>query len=500
VTTETKTVARSASSPGKHIQNKQPLPFYENFGGYRVKKVLGAGGFGFVYLCYEDKMSRYVAIKEYFPRAFAMRNADGVVFAEKKDQNAFQWGLDSFIEEAKNLEKLKDCPNIVKVLTNFETNGTAYMVMEYIDGKQTLSDYFSHANNRVEKKIVSIIEPLLVTLKAVHDMGFIHRDIKPSNILLKNDGTPVLLDFGSARQAFLSKTDHWTEIGSPGFRAIEQYVKDSDRREGPWTDIFGLASTLYYAVVGQQPVDTLDRLHQIQQLGLQDPYKPAQERGEGVVSDQLLKAIDWALCLDEAQRPQSIGDWRRAIDNKSKLSSKQRSLKPTLFGLAILIVALSGVGAYFYKTRLSADQNPFGLSIEAERAVYSIGDELAFNIQATTGCHFLVFTTDSVNGFQWHNPADQAANMGTSALKPGERRSIPIDGAPDVPRVDPPTGQLQLGGLCTIAAMEQAEFERIQNLVGEKSTTNLDVLRSELTSLLGDSKFSITTTELQVVE
>jgi len=207
VTTETKTVARSASSPGKHIQNKQPLPFYENFGGYRVKKVLGAGGFGFVYLCYEDKMSRYVAIKEYFPRAFAMRNADGVVFAEKKDQNAFQWGLDSFIEEAKNLEKLKDCPNIVKVLTNFETNGTAYMVMEYIDGKQTLSDYFSHANNRVEKKIVSIIEPLLVTLKAVHDMGFIHRDIKPSNILLKNDGTPVLLDFGSARQAFLSKTD-----------------------------------------------------------------------------------------------------------------------------------------------------------------------------------------------------------------------------------------------------------------------------------------------------
>jgi serine/threonine protein kinase len=286
---------------------RHSLPSGYKLHWYVVRDVLGQGGFGITYLADDTNLNQRVAIKEYLPTELAFREDDDSVHpvsGEHGDQYA--WGLDRFIKEARTLARFKH-PNIVRVLTVFTDNNTAYMVMEYEQGR-ALHDVLKERGMLPEAEQRQLIMPLLDGLEQVHAMGFIHRDIKPANIYQREDGTPVLLDFGSARQALGQQTRTLTTMVSPGFAPFEQYVSKSDK-QGPWTDIYGLGATLYRATVGRSPPNAVDRSEALLHAG-KDILVPAVEIMPAGFSKAFLHAVDHALCFRADDRPQDIAAWR----------------------------------------------------------------------------------------------------------------------------------------------------------------------------------------------
>jgi serine/threonine protein kinase len=189
---------------------------------YRIEQVLGAGGFGITYRARDTNLDKDVAIKEYLPGELAMRAPDGNVVAQATGHEAgYKWGLERFLQEARTLAKFSH-PHIVRVLRYFEANATAYMVMDYEKG-DPLKVVLQHDPQPAEAKLKALITPLLDGLAAVHATGFLHRDIKPDNIFVRADSSPVLIDFGAARQAMGGETRSLTAILTPGFAPLEHY-------------------------------------------------------------------------------------------------------------------------------------------------------------------------------------------------------------------------------------------------------------------------------------
>lgn len=167
---------------------------------YVIGSVIGKGGFGITYLALDTNLDQRVAIKEFLPVELATRSNDSHVHPISVDHgDTYGWGLNRFVTEARTLAKFRH-PNVVRVMSVFEANSTAYMVMEYERG-ESLEKLLKAKKIAGEAKLRSVVMPLMDGLKVVHEAGFIHRDIKPDNIYLRENGTPVLLDFGSARQA-----------------------------------------------------------------------------------------------------------------------------------------------------------------------------------------------------------------------------------------------------------------------------------------------------------
>ncbi len=271
---------------------------------YRIERILGRGGFGVIYLATDTNLDHKVAIKEY--RVLAESNG---VDSEALTQELFEQaneGLQRFIDEARNLVRFKH-PNIVRVMSVFELNDTAYMVMEFEEG-QDLRQHLTHPANVSEAALKSLIVPVSEGLSQIHRQGFIHRDIKPANILVRTDGSPVLLDFGSARSLTPLSADALTALVSAGYSPLEQYSGGSDEQQGPWTDIYALGAVLYFAVTGVEPVDSAKRGTALLNGG-QDPLIPARMLGQKRYTVQFLDAIDWALQFRIADRPQSLSDW-----------------------------------------------------------------------------------------------------------------------------------------------------------------------------------------------
>ena len=267
---------------------------------YRIEDVLGHGGFGITYLGEDVKLEKKVAIKEYLPVGLAIRDSEATVQPQSSEAEAdYRWGLQQFLREAKTLAKFHH-PNIVQVMRFFEANGTAYIVMNFIQG-ESLHDRMRKRKKIDEKELMSLIFPLLDGLEKVHETGFLHRDIKPGNIFVSKDGTPMLLDFGAARAALKDKGRSLTAIVTRGYAPIEQY--SSRGNQGPWTDIYALAGVLYEIVTGEDPLEATDRV-------MDDPQVPAAIAGKKRLSDTVLVAIDHALAVRPEDRPQSIAEWR----------------------------------------------------------------------------------------------------------------------------------------------------------------------------------------------
>ena len=267
---------------------------------YVIKKILGQGGFGITYLAEDTNLNQEVAIKEYLPVELAMREQ-------------FSWGLDRFMSEAQTLAQFKHS-NIVRVLTVFPENNTAYMIMEYENG-QAMHELLKKRKTLSENEIKLILLPILDGLEQVHKAGFIHRDIKPPNIFIRTDGSPVLLDFGSARHALGEQTRTLTSLVSPGFAPFEQYVSKSDK-QGPWTDIYGLGATLYRSAVGRSPAEAMDRSEALLHTS-RDSFVGAAEINPDGYSKYFLEAIDHALAFKSDERPQSVGQWRAELTQSS---------------------------------------------------------------------------------------------------------------------------------------------------------------------------------------
>lgn len=289
------------------------LPAGSTVHWYTIHDVLGQGGFGITYLALDPNLNQPVAVKEYLPTDLASRTPDGAVTPlSEAHREDFQWGLNRFITEAQTLSKF-DHPNIVSVVSVFEMNETAYMVMRYEDGL-SLADMLDRGVTLDENWLKKMILPILDGLSAVHAAGFIHRDIKPGNIYIREDHSPVLLDFGSARRTEGAVTRTLTTLVSPGYAPFEQYYSRSNK-QGPWTDIYAFGATLYRGTVGSVPVDALARSEALLSDN-DDPYVPATRAAADRYSVEFLSAIDRALSFHEHKRPQDLASWAQELEGE----------------------------------------------------------------------------------------------------------------------------------------------------------------------------------------
>src|SRR5262245_52965787 len=270
----------------------------ELVGDYRIERVLGAGGFGITYLAGEIALDRQVTIKEYFPADFAAR-ADRIEAVPRSQDCAsdYRWGLDRFIEEAQTLAKFNH-PNIVRVYRYFRANNTGYMVLHFEEGQSLKSWLKGLGRAPRQKELDAVVAPLLDALELIHKADFLHRDIAPDNIIIRKDGEPVLIDFGSARREIASHSKTVSALVKPGYSPYEQYAETS-RQQGPWTDIYALGATLYHAVTGKRPADSPSRM-------VADELIPAREAALAGYRAGFLAAIDHALALTVEARPQPV--------------------------------------------------------------------------------------------------------------------------------------------------------------------------------------------------
>lgn len=270
---------------------------------YVVKEVLGSGGFGVTYLGEHRRLNKLVAIKEYWPDDFATRDGDRIE-ARAERQSDYAWGLQRFLDEAQTLARFRH-QNIVGVSEFFEAHGTAYMVLDYEKGRSLRAWLEGLASPPTQEEVDLLVGPLLDALELLHAAGVLHRDIAPDNIYIRENGTPVLLDFGSAREAISQRSRSVSAIVKAGYSPQEQYTL-SGANQGAWTDIYALAATLYEMISGAPPLDAPDRI-------MDDKYVPAAECAKLPYRAGFLAAIDWALRLMPRDRPQSIKEWRTAF-------------------------------------------------------------------------------------------------------------------------------------------------------------------------------------------
>ena len=276
-------------------------------GECEIDGLIGVGGFGIVYLAHDHSLDRKVALKEYMPSELAQREPGSTAVAVKSQRHAdtFDAGMRSFINEARLLAQF-DHPSLVKVYRFWEQNGTAYMVMPFYEGATLKARLSALGGAPEEDWLKALLSQLLDALEIIHGRQCYHRDIAPDNILILPDETPLLLDFGAARRVIGDMTQALTVILKPGYAPIEQYAEAPNMRQGPWTDIYALASVAYFAIVGKPPVPAVARV-------MSDPLAPLAQVAAGRYSEDFLRAIDSALAVRPEDRPQDIAAFRQAL-------------------------------------------------------------------------------------------------------------------------------------------------------------------------------------------
>jgi len=281
--------------------------------GYRIEKVIGGGGFSFVYLAYQIKTQSKVVIKEYFPHELVARIPGGRIRPRSDAaRNHFQLGMKRFFSEGMALAKLKH-PNIVNVSNFFRANDTVFMVMDYEEGRD-LRYFIKKSRGKLgERFLLGVFPPVMSGLKELHQHHFLHLDIKPANILLRASGVPLLLDFGAVQQVEPGSVYRGVQTLTHGYAAPEQY---SESGMGPWCDIYSLGMTMRMCVTGKPPPSSPERL--------QKDTLPPLTRGYGrKYSRCLLEAIDWATELDPKRRARNIDELLMRMTDHNRLTEPQ---------------------------------------------------------------------------------------------------------------------------------------------------------------------------------
>ena len=370
------------------IDHVNALPPGTRFEEYRLDSVLGSGGFGITYRAYDANLDKFVALKEYLPVEFATRTAASTVVPHSDaDAQDYHWGLTRFLDEARTLARF-DHPHLNKVHRFFESNGTAYMVLEYVEG-ETLADKLTRERQLLEESLQRLLDEVLSGLEVMHDAGYVHRDIKPGNLMLREeDGSAVILDFGAARQAVGQRSKAITSILTPGYAPVEQYDGKVDR-VGAWTDIYALGMVAYRCISGIGDSELPDAVaRMLAHTRGEATLRPAIEAGKGKYNARLLEAIDWAMEVDEGDRPQNVDAWRQALvgsclrkgptmamkkpatqSTRDKTTGRSGSSVTTL-ALTVAIIALLGVGAWWAWQEFTElfGQNVAETPAEAEQA------------------------------------------------------------------------------------------------------------------------------------
>ncbi len=407
----------------------QTLPVDTHLDDFRITSVLGEGGFGITYKAVDERLQRDVAIKEYLPRQFAFRDeAASVRPRGPQDQEVFTWGLTRFIDEARALALFKH-PNIVAVIRYLEANGTAYLVMEYEEGKDLERWLLGRSESVPEELLVErILRPLLDGLARIHEKGMLHRDIKPENVFIRRDGSPVLIDFGSSRALEQGQTNALTSIVSAGYSPFEQY--GGAQKQGPWSDLYALAGTAYRVIAGTAPTDAIAR-HQ----GVEQPTALAM--GAGRYSEPLLHAIDQALALDPKDRPQSAAAFAALLPGHRAGTKRDESVtqvrpasaqrpKRRWFPIAIgsLVMATLAAGVFvFYAGLLPGVAVQPSLPSSAQSSVKDETPPAATNaapqaVEATSS------DSNDATSRTTDKPPDPGTEPGTPTVNPNDERAI----------------------------------------------------------------------------
>jgi serine/threonine protein kinase len=273
---------------------------------FTVIKRIGEGGFSIVYLAQDTSLDSMVAIKEYMPSSLASRSADlNVSVKSDRYLDTFNAGMKSFINEAKLLRQFEHA-SVVKVYRFFESNGTAYMVMPFYEGR-TLKQILKEMGGPPDEAwLKSLLLPVMEALELIHSHQCFHRDIAPDNIMILADGRPLLIDFGAARRVIGDMTQALTAILKPGFAPIEQYADIPGIRQGAWTDVYALAGVIYYALIGKAPTPSVARV-------VTDSLVPLTTQLAGKYSERFLSGIDAALKVRPEERIQSAAEFRTAL-------------------------------------------------------------------------------------------------------------------------------------------------------------------------------------------
>ncbi len=271
---------------------------------YSIIKRVGSGGFSLIYLAEDEDSQERVILKEYLPRKLAQRlGSTRVEIAPTASPDQFERGRKLFFQEAKALSQLSH-PNIVNVRTFFLANNTAYLVMDYEQGRN-LATYIKRHNGKLSTALLLTVFPaILDALSLVHSANQIHLDIKPSNIHLRSGGRPLLLDFGAIHQLATTRSGMASQVITPGFSPVEQYY--SSGYVGPWSDIYAIGATMRACIEGKAPPSAIER-------HAKDRMQPAVKLFKRHYPKYLLEIIDWAMEVDPLLRPQGAEELSRAL-------------------------------------------------------------------------------------------------------------------------------------------------------------------------------------------
>ena len=270
-----------------------------------IESLLGHGGFGITYAAHDQILKVRVAVKEYLPRQLATRGEGRTqvsVFSGEARQQ-YDYGLRKFMEEAQSVARFAHHPNVVSARDYFAANGTAYMVMEYVEGV-TLKEYLAKKGGRISfEEARGIMMPVMDALREVHQAGMLHRDISPDNIYITTSAQVKILDFGAARYFAGEQSKSLSVILKSGYAPEEQYR--SSGKQGAWTDVYAVGATLYKALTGKTPPDALDRL-------AEDTLAPPSRLGVAI-PPAAEQALLQALAVNAGRRLQSMGEFQQAL-------------------------------------------------------------------------------------------------------------------------------------------------------------------------------------------
>ncbi len=333
-------------------------------GRYVVGKVLGYGGFGITYIAWDTKRNRRVAVKEFFPNALSTRSEGETVVScyNSKSEKFFKEGVRKMLDEGERLSKFHKNESIVNVYDFFEANKTAYIVMEYLEGKD-LKKYLEENGGKLDAdEAIEIMLPVLNALNEMHKENLIHRDISPDNIFICNNGKVKILDFGSARLAVADSDKSMSIMLKKGYAPKEQYSSHS--KQGPWTDVYAASATLYELVTGHKPVDSMDRdeepLKTFKELGVLGMGELEGVIVKGMAQDVAERTPDAATLyaeLAELIKPAEGGkpDFIPRPPQPKTPSKPKKSKKPLIIAAVIaVVVAVGALGGKFAWDRFSA--------------------------------------------------------------------------------------------------------------------------------------------------
>lgn len=305
---------------------------------YILGKVLGEGSFGITYIGWDSRLQIPVAIKEYFPSEMVSRdvicgNGNKVYLYENAKKNHYQEDIKKFLNEAKCLSKFNEVEGIVSVLDFFYENETAYIVMQFIDGV-SVKEYIKQNGKMSGRQLLSAMRPVLLALEKVHRTAIVHRDISPDNIMIKKDGSLVLIDFGAARMRNIDNTKTMTVLFKRGFSPEEQYRYKG--RWGAYTDVYSISATMYYMLTGEAPTDSVIR-------ALGDDMPSLVNMKELEISVKQKKAVMKGMAVNAKNRWQSIRELYDALYEEEKKASWFVAKRRAIAGIAGAIVLGTGI-------------------------------------------------------------------------------------------------------------------------------------------------------------